>query len=136
QEANKRIKEVSDDDINSTIDKLLEQTGLESKEDLLAIFEEQGMDEKEFNSQIETQVKVDQLVLEISKDFEPTEEETKETYETIKAQQEEMNSEEEFPEYEEIKADIQNQLIEQKKAEETESLVETLREEADITIHL
>ncbi|HLQ97160.1 MAG TPA: SurA N-terminal domain-containing protein [Candidatus Dormibacteraeota bacterium] len=136
QEANNRIKDVSEDDINETIDKLLEQTGMESKDDLLAIFKEQGMDEKEFNSQIETQVKVDQLIVEISKDLEPTEEEMKETYDMIKAQQEEMESEEEFPDFDEIKSDIEMQLKEQKKAEETETLVESLREKADITIHL
>ena len=136
QEANNRIKEVSEDDINETIDILLEQTGMESKDDLLAIFKEQGMDEEEFNSQIETQVKVDQLIVEISKDLEPTEEEMKETYDMIKAQQEEMESEEEFPDFDEIKSDIEMQLKEQKKAEETETLVESLREKADITIHL
>lgn len=136
QEANNRIKDVSEDDINDTIDQLLEQTGIESKDDLLALFEEQGMDENEFNSQIETQVRVDQLIAEISKDLEPTEEETKETYEMIKAQQEEVGSEEEFPEFDEIKSDLEEQLKEQKKAEETETLVESLREDADVTIHL
>lgn len=136
QEANNRVKDVSDTDINNTIDELLEQTGIETKDDLLAIFQEQGMDEKEFNSQIEIQVKVDQLIAEISGDIEPTEEETKEAYETIKAQQEEVNSEEEFPEYDDIKADLIEQLKEQKKAEETESFVETLRKDADVIIHL
>jgi len=136
QEANNRVKDVSDTDINNTIDELLEQTGIETKDDLLAIFQEQGMDEKEFNSQIEIQVKVDQLIAEISGDIEPTEEETKEAYETIKAQQGEVNSEEEFPEYDDIKADLIEQLKEQKKAEETESFVETLRKDADVIIHL
>src|SRR5690625_920992 len=105
QKNNKNIKNFAEEDINKTIDKLLEQTGMESKDDLLAIFKEQGMDEKEFNSQIETQVKVDQLIVEISKDLEPTEEEMKETYDMIKAQQEEMESEEEFPDFDEIKSD-------------------------------
>lgn len=136
QEANNRITEVSKDDVNKTIDQLLEQTGMESKDDLLTIFKEQGVDEKEFMSQIETQVKVDQLIADISKNIELTEEETKEAYETIKAQQEQADSEEEFPEFDEIKPGLEEQLKEQKKAEETESFVEKLRKDADITIHL
>lgn len=136
QEANNRITDVSEDDINATIDLLLEQTGMESKDDLLAIFEEQGMDENEFNEQVETQVKVDQLIVDISKDIELTEEETKEAYETIKAQQEQTDSEEEFPAFDEIKPALEEQLMEQKKAEETQSFVEILRQDADVIIHL
>lgn len=136
QEANNRITDVSEDDINETIDLLLEQTGMESKDDLLAIFEEQGMDENEFNTQIETQVKVDQLIADISKDIELTEEETKEAYDTIKAQQEQTDSETEFPEFDDIKSTLEEQLMEQKKAEETETFVEILRQDADVTIHL
>lgn len=136
QEANNRITSVSEDDINETIDRLIEQTQMESKEDLLAIFEEQGLDEAEFMSQVETQVKVDQLIVEISKDIELTEKETKEAYETLKAQQEETDSETEFPTYDEIKSNLEAQLKEQKKAQETNALVETLRQNADVTIHL
>ncbi len=136
QEANNRITDVSEEDVDKTINQLLEQTGIESKDELLSVFEEQGMDEKEFISQVETQVKVDQLIVDISKDIEPTEEETKEAYEMIKAQQEQANSEEEFPEFDDIKSDLEEQLKEQKKAEETESFVETLRKDAKVTIHL
>lgn len=136
QEANNQIKDVSEEDIDETINQLLEQTGMETKDDLLAIFEEQGMDENEFISQIETQVKVNQLIANISKDIELTEEETKETYEMIKSQQEQTDNEEKFPAYDDIKSDLEEQLKEQKKAEETQSFVDKLREDAEITIHL
>lgn len=136
QEANNRISEVSDDDINNTIDELLEQTGMETRDELLAIFAEQGLDEEEFMSQVEIQVKVDQLIADISKDIELTEEETLEAYETIKAQQEQADGEDEFPPFEDLKSGLEEQLKEQKKAEETDTFVEKLREEADITIHL
>lgn len=135
-EANNRITDVSEDDINETVDQVVAQNGMESKEDLLAAFEEQGMDEKEFMSEVETQVKVDQLIEEISEDTEPTEEETKEAYEMIKSQQEEAGSEEDFPEFDDIKSDLAEQLKEQKKSEEAGSFIETLREKADVTIHL
>src|SRR5690625_1610289 len=43
QEANNRVKDVSEDDINETIDILLEQTGMESKDDLLAILDRKSV---------------------------------------------------------------------------------------------
>ncbi len=136
QEANNRIKEVSEDDVNKTVDLVVQQNGLETKEELLAALEEQGMKEKEVMSLIETQVKIDHLLEEESGDLEPTEDEVKEAYETIKAQQEEMGSEEEFPAYDEIKADLKQQVIQQKQIEVTETLIDKLRKDADVTIYL
>lgn len=136
QEANKRVKEVSEDDINQTINLLVEQTGMESKDDLLAAFAEQGIDEKEFISQVETQVKVDQLIADISKDIKVTEEETKEAYDTLKAQQELLEGEEEFPPFDELKPALEEQIKDQKTGEEANSFVEELRKSAEITIFL
>lgn len=136
QEANNRIGDVSEDDINETLDQLLAQNGMESKEDLLDALKEQDVDEEEFMSQVETQVKIDQLIADITKDITLTEEETKEAYETIKAQQEEAGSEEELPDYEDVKADLEEQLKEQKRAEETQTFIDQLRDDADVTIHL
>src|SRR5690625_5007078 len=136
QEANEKFSEVTDEDIDETINDLVEQNGMESKDDLLEAFEEQGIDEEELMSEVETQVKVDKLIADITKDIEITEDETKEAYETIKSQQEQADSEEEFPEFEDIKPDLEEQLKEQKSSEETESFVEKLREDAEVTINL
>src|SRR5699024_6736073 len=57
QEANDRVSDISDDDIDETIDKVVEQNGMESKDELVEALEEQGMDEDEFMEQIETQVR-------------------------------------------------------------------------------
>jgi len=136
QEANNRISDVSDDDINSTVDELVEQNGMETKDELIAAFEEQGMDEEELMSLIETQVKIDQLIVEESGDIEPTDEEAEEAYEMMKAQQEEMGTEEELPSFDEIKPDLKEQLKQQKEIEVTQTLVEKLRNDADVTIYL
>lgn len=136
QEANKEITDVSEDDINKTIDEILEQAQMESKDELLAAFEEQGLSEDEFMEQVETQFKVDELVNNLGKDIKVTEDEAKEAYDTLKEQQEQVESDEEFPAFDEIKSDLEEQLLAQKKSEETNALVEKLRDEADVTIHL
>lgn len=136
QEAKNTISDVSDDAIDEVIEELIEQNDMDSKDDLIEAFEEQGVDEKTFMSEVETQVKLNQLLEDITTDIEVTEDETKEAYETMISEQEEAGSDEEPPEFNDIKSDLEEQLLDQKKAEETEAYVETLREDADITIHL
>ncbi|GIN72369.1 hypothetical protein J14TS2_28440 [Bacillus sp. J14TS2] len=136
QEANNTIKNVSDDDINKTIDEVMAQFDMESKDELLKAFKEQGMDEDEVMSQMETQVKLDQLIEKVSGDTEPSEEEIKEAYEGVKAQQEETGGDQELPSFEEIKSQIADQLKESKQQEATQKYVAELREDADVTINL
>lgn len=136
QEANDRFSKVSEEDVDKTIDDVLEQSGLESKDDLMAQLDEQGIDKDEFMSEIESQVKINQLIAEEAGDFEPTEDELKEAYEQSKKQQEEAGVEEELPKFEEVKDQLKEQLTQQKEAEEVNTIVEKLRKDADITIHI
>src|SRR5699024_2255740 len=74
KEAKDRVSEISDDDIDETSDQVVEQNGMESKDELLdALKEQQDMDEDEFMEQIEAQVRVDKLLEEESGDLEPSE---------------------------------------------------------------
>src|SRR5699024_8510924 len=137
QEANDRVSDISDDDIEETIDQVVEQNGMESKDELLdALKEQQDMDEDEFMEQIETQVRVDKLLEEESGDLDPTEDEVKEAYEDMKKQQEEADSDEDVPEFDEMEDQLKEQLKQQNQQEVTEDLVAKLREDADVKIHL
>src|SRR5699024_2241269 len=124
------------DEIDETIDKVVEQNGMESKDELVEALEEQGMDEDEFMEQIETQVRVDKLLEEESGDLEPSEDEVKEAYEDMKKQQEEADSDEDVPEFDEMEDQLKEQLKQQNQQEVTEDLVAKLREDADVKIHL
>ncbi|WP_077622321.1 SurA N-terminal domain-containing protein [Sediminibacillus massiliensis] len=140
QEANNAGYKASEDDINETMDELAAENGLESKEEFLSALEEQGMDKEEVNSQIEMQVKVDKLVAEKSGNIEATDEEIEKTYNQMVAQQEKMTQqngqESEIPPLEEVKSDVEQQIISQKEIEETQKIVEDLREQADVKINL
>src|SRR5699024_8925628 len=136
QEANDRVSDISDDDIDETIDKVVEQNGMESKDELVEALEEQGMDEDEFMEQIETQVRVDKLLEEESGDLDPSEDEVKEAYEDMKKQQEEADTDEDVPEFDEMEDQLKEQLKQQNQQEVTEDLVAKLREDADVKIHL
>ncbi|WP_431801128.1 SurA N-terminal domain-containing protein [Halobacillus andaensis] len=136
QKAESEGYEASEDEVNQTLEDLAEQNQLESTDEFLSALEEQGMSEDEVMSQIETQVKVDQLIASEAGDTEPTEEELKEAYEQMKAQQEQMGGEGEMPSYEDAKPDLEEQVKTQKESEVTQTLVEELREDADVTVHL
>ncbi|WP_416149672.1 SurA N-terminal domain-containing protein [Salipaludibacillus sp. HK11] len=132
QEAENRGFDATEEEIDETLEGLAINNGLESKDDFLAALEEQGMSEDEVMSQIETQVKIDQLVAVESGDTEPTDEEIEEFYDQLVAQQEEMGSEEEIPSFDEIKPEIEEIVKEQNDSEVFQSFFEQLREDADI----
>lgn len=137
QEAGNRNLNASEEDVNNTLDELAKQNGLESKDEFLTALEEQGMAKDEVMSQVETQVKVDQLLAEETGDVKPTDEEIQGLYDQMKAQQKEMGGEEqELPPFEEIKPQLEEQVKMQKEGEAAQTLVAKLRENADVTVNL
>ncbi|HSI66225.1 MAG TPA: SurA N-terminal domain-containing protein [Planococcus sp. (in: firmicutes)] len=135
QETENRDIEASEEEVNETLTSIAEQNGLASSEEFLAALEEQGLSEDEVMEQVASQVKVDKLVAEESGDAEASEEELQEFYDQMQAQQEEMGGEE-LPPFEEIKSELEAQLVQQKESEAVQALVAELREGADVTVHI
>nr|WP_280771720.1 SurA N-terminal domain-containing protein [Salipaludibacillus daqingensis] len=136
QEANNQGYDASEEEINETLDEIAVQNGLESADEFMAALQEQGMDEEEIMSQVELQVKVDQLIASESGDMEPTEEELEQAYEQMEQQQEQMGGDEEMPSFDEIRPELEQQVRQQKEGEASQMLIDDLREDADVTIHL
>lgn len=140
QEADNRGYDASEKDINKILDDLAEQNGLKSKDEFMSALKEQGMDKKEVMSQLEMQVKVDQLIAKESGDTKPTDKELKEVYEQYKAQQEQAGGEDgeetETPSFDEMKPDLEAHVKSQKEGEATQKLVEKLQKGAKVTNNL
>ncbi|MYL50586.1 peptidylprolyl isomerase [Halobacillus litoralis] len=136
QEADNREFTASEKEVNQTLEELAKQQQVGSADEFLAALEEQGMSEKEVKSQVKTQVKIDKLIAEEAGDVKPSEEEIKEAYDKMKEQQEKMDTEQEVPSYEEAKPTIEQQLTRQKEGQATQKLVDSLREEAEVTVNL
>ncbi|RKL66636.1 peptidylprolyl isomerase [Salipaludibacillus neizhouensis] len=132
--------EASEEDIQETLNQIAAQNGMESGDEFIAAIEEQGTDEEEVMSQLEVQVKIDQLIASETGEINPTDEELQEFYDQMIAQQGEVegeNGEEaEVPSFEEVKPQVEEQVRSQKEAEAAQLLVEKLREDADVTINL
>lgn len=135
QETETREIEASEEEVNETLTSIAEQNGLASSEEFLAALEEQGISEEEVMEQVTSQVKVDKLIAEESGAVEASDEELQEFYDQMQTQQEEMGGEE-LPPFEDIKTELEAQLVQQKENEAVQALVAELREGADVTIHI
>ncbi|QKY71143.1 SurA N-terminal domain-containing protein [Lentibacillus sp. CBA3610] len=139
QEANNRDYSASDEEVDETLNELAQQNQIESTDEFISALEEQGMAEDEIMSQVETQVKIDKLIAEESGDLEPTEEELQSAYDQFKSQQEQMSGdgeEADIPSFDEMKSDLETQVRNQKQGQATQSIIDQLREDADVTINI
>src|SRR5690625_3608664 len=126
QEAENRDISASEEDVDAMISEITEANGMESEEDFFAAMEESGMSEDEIRAELEKQVKVEALIAEEAGDIEPTDEELQEVYDEQIAQREEAQSEGEGegegeetepPAFEDVKPQIEEQLVREKEAE-------------------
>ncbi|GAB3066558.1 SurA N-terminal domain-containing protein [Salinicoccus sesuvii] len=136
QEAENRGIETSDEEVDAVIDDLVEQNGLESRDELFAALEEQGLTEEEVRMQLSDGLSQDKLLDEEIGEIEVTEEELQSVYDDAVAEQEETGGEQELPPFEEVEDNLEANVREQKANEATRNYADELRENADVTINL
>jgi len=139
QEADRRSFTASDEQVDATLEELAKSNGLGSSDELVATLGEQGMSEEEVRSQAATQTKLDQLVADEAGDTTPTEEELRKVYDESVAQQPaapEGGEQPTPPSFEEVRPQLEQQLKSQKEGEVIQALVASLREGADVEVHL
>lgn len=137
--------EASAEDVEAELEELATSNGLGSTDEFLAALEQQGMSADEVNAEVEDMIKVDQLIEQEAGVKEPTEEEIRARYDELAAQQggggaesggESGSAAPELPAYEEVKDQVAEQLASEREGEAVQTLVDTLREENDVTVHL
>lgn len=137
QEADERGVEVTDEARAAAIEDLLTSSGLGSEEELRAAFAEQGLTEEEFDSQLDDQVRLDTLLAEEAGDITPTDEEIQEAYDAAVAQQEATgDTTTPVPPLEDVREQVEQQLVGAKTSEAAQALIAQLREGAEITVNL
>lgn len=135
QETANRSIEATDEETEETLTALAEQNGLASSDEFLTALEEQGLTEEDVMEQVASQVKVDKLIAEEAGDIQPSEEEVQKFYDDMKAQQEEMGAGE-MPPLEDVKSELEAQIVMEKENTAVQELVAELRESADVTVHI
>lgn len=137
QEAAARGIEVSDEDIDAELADIAEQNQLGSAEELLAAVVEQGVTEEQALDQVETQLMVEQLVIDEDGSIEPTDKELRTLYAQVKKQAAQSgDAAQQIPPFAQARAQLVEQATSQKIGEVAGALVEDLRKDAEITINL
>lgn len=139
QDAEESGYEASEDEIDQQLEEMAEANGLESVDELYDLAEEQGLSEEQFREDVATEVAIGQIADSLDVD-EPTDEEVEEAYEEFAAQsppvEGEDGEEQETPDLEELRPEIEEQLAQQKENEALLAYVDDLREGAEVEIHL
>lgn len=137
QEAGARDFEVSEEDVDAELTSLAEQNQMKSADELLAAVEEQGTSEEQAREQIGSQLLIEQLVADEAGDIEPTEAELRKIYDDAKLANDAQGKQaQKLPPFAKVKSQIVEQAKSEKQAEVAQTLVEGLRDDADITVNL
>lgn len=139
QEADARDLTASEEDVQDTLTELAAAYGMATPDEVLAAFEEQGMAADEVREQLSAQVQLDLLYADAGGEFTPGEEELQQLYDDALAQQPpaaEGQEEVEPPAFDEVRPQLEQQLIQQHRAGAIEELLVELRESGDITVHI
>lgn len=148
QEAEDRGFDADEDDIEELLEELAELNGMESVDDLMSGYEEQGLNTDQVREDARKQSLIDQLLDDLDVDA-PDQEELQDYYDEIVAQQLPPESEDDddedseseapepdVPEFEDVEEDLEEELTEQRQNEAAQDLLEELREDAEIESHL
>lgn len=133
--------EASQEDIDAELEELATSNGMQSTEEFLAALEEQGMSAEDVNTEVEQMIKVDQLIEQEADVKEPTEDEVRQRYDELVAQQGGGDSESgsgapEVPPFEEVQDQVAEQLASERENEAVQVLLEDLRADSEVTVHL
>lgn len=139
QEADKRGISASDDDVSTALDEAAQASQM-SRDDFLAAMAEQGMDEDKVHEELQTQLKIEDLITDEFGEFEATDEEIGAAYQRAKDQQEQMGAQSgqqaEVPSLEEMRPQLEEQVKGEKSTEATQKFAGELRDKGDVTINL
>jgi peptidyl-prolyl cis-trans isomerase SurA len=132
--------EATDEDIETTLEDIAAQNGLQSADEVVAALGEQGISEDEVRSDAASQFQVNAYIEAEADIEEPSEDELREQYDTIVEQMESQGgegaSQAEIPPFEDVRDQLAQQAMGEQQSAAVDGIVSTLRDEGDVTIHL
>jgi hypothetical protein len=131
QEAETRGIAVTEEDVDDELAALAKENQLGSAEELIAALEKQGATEDQARAQLESQMVIEQLVADEAGPVKPTDQELRKIYDAAKKQQPQG-----IPPFAKVRAQLVEQAKSERMAEVAQTLVDALREDADITVNL
>lgn len=139
QDAEKQGISVSDDEAESALSKLAE-TNQMSRDDFMAANKEQGLDEKRVMDEVKSQELIKKLLESENGEFTASEDELQQSYDQV-VQQQQMSGQgaqgqQQLPPLEQVRPQLEDQVVNQKLAEAMKKKSEELRKDADIKVNI
>ncbi|PRZ09679.1 peptidyl-prolyl cis-trans isomerase SurA [Isoptericola sp. CG 20/1183] len=132
--------EATDEDIETTLEGIAAQNGLQSADEVVAALGEQGISEDEVREDAAAQFQVNAYIEAEADIEEPSEDELREQYDTLVEQMGSQGgegaSQAEIPPFEDVRDQLAQQAVGEQQAAAVDGIVATLRDEGDVTIHL
>ncbi len=129
---------VTDEQMEADLQELAEQNGAASIDEFLTLVQGQGFTEDQVREEVEKKVKIEGYI-EAEGDVEkPTEQDARDLYDTVAEQQppSEDAAAQTLPPFEDVRAELEQQLDQEAQSKAVETLLTTLREKAEITENL
>ncbi len=128
--------EATDEDVDGVLKDLATQNGLESVDDVIAAFDEQGIAEEDVREDAADQVRIDAYVAAETNVEAPSDEELREQYDQMVEQSKQQGGEGEIPKFDEVKQQLADQAVSQEQNAAVEKIVTKLREDGNVDIKL
>lgn len=139
QHAEKAGLKASKAELDKALGDAAKQNQMSSK-DFLAAVEKQGMDRKAIDKALKQQVEIGKVIEKEAGPFTASEKELKAAYQQAKEAQSQQGgasgSAAAMPEFKDVKPQIEDQVVEQKKAQAADALAQKLRKDADVKINI
>lgn len=139
QEAEKRGIEVTDQEIDESLAEFAE-TNQASTDEFIAKMGEQGLDRDDVLDQIEKQLRAEKLIADEFGEYSPTDDEIKAAYDQVAQQQAMMGggqaAGQQVPPLEQVRPQVEEQVKNEKQAQQMQTLSDSLREGAKVDVHL
>ena len=134
QYADERGLDVTQEEIDDEFNELMMMYGIQSEEEFLSQLEAEGIEGRDqVDDLLGLEVQINKLIELYSEEVEVTDEEVNDAYDQLVAQMEGVD-EDEIPALDEVRGEIENDLIQQKVTPLLLDRIEELREEAEIEI--
>lgn len=129
--------EATDKDIDTTLDEIAQQSGMDSGDEVVSTLEQQGISEEQVREDAASQFAITTYIEQEADIAEPSDEELKEQYDALVEQQSAAGgSAEEVPSFEEVKEQLAQQATMQQQNEAATELAGKLRESGDVQINV
>lgn len=136
QEADRREIEPTDAQVQKTLTELARQNGMKSADQFVTALEDQGLDREKIDEQAALQTKFDLLMAEVAGPVKASDQEVRALYKQLKAQQSGGKGGQQVPPLADVRPQLVEQVESQEESEAARKLIDQLREDADITLHV